>query len=169
MSLDIERFIMSCTLDTSQQKIQATISGLNVNYTIQVIWLSSISDKVKLQDIDSVLMDPTKYNMIDSNILFQAQKEDPVIRRVLAFILVNHHPKSHGLEQEIKKSKHFSESGIIYLLIPMGFLKGKQSTTTSLSCQGSFTRSFTMSSTKKWDTWVQNVWYSYAVRGFSGH
>ena len=61
MSLDNEQFMKSCTQEASQQEIQATISGLNVNYTNQVIWLSSVSDKVKLQDIDFVLMDPTKY------------------------------------------------------------------------------------------------------------
>ena len=66
VSPDIEQFMKSCTLEDSQQEIQATISGLNVNYTNQVIWLSSTSDKVKLQDIDSVLMDPTKYHMIEA-------------------------------------------------------------------------------------------------------
>ena len=33
MSLNIEQFMMSCILEASQQEIQATISGLNVNYT----------------------------------------------------------------------------------------------------------------------------------------
>ena len=83
----------------------ATISGLNVNYTNQVTWLSSISDKVKLQDIDSVLMNPTKYHMIDSNTLLQAQKDDPVSGRVLAFKLDNYHLKSHELEQENQEAK----------------------------------------------------------------
>ena len=41
--------------------------------------------------------------MIDSNTLLQAQKEDPVVGRVLAFRLDNN-PPSHGLEQEINKS-----------------------------------------------------------------
>ena len=59
----------SCTLEASQQEIQTAISDLNVNYTNQVIWPSSVSDKVKLQDIDSVLMDPTKYHMTDINTL----------------------------------------------------------------------------------------------------
>ena len=95
----------SCTLEASQQEIQATISGLNVNYTNQVIWLSSVSDKVKLQDIDSVLMDPTKYHMIDSNTLLQAQKEDPVVGRVLAFKRDNHRPQCHELEQENREVK----------------------------------------------------------------
>ena len=95
----------SCTLEASQQEIKATISGLNVNYANQAIWLSSISDKVKLQDIDSLLLDPTKYHMIDSNRLLQAQKENPVVGRVLAFNLDNHRPKSHELEQENKEVK----------------------------------------------------------------
>ena len=56
----------SCTLDVRQQGIHATISDLDVNYTNQTMWLSLISDKAKLQDIDSLLMDPTKYHMIDS-------------------------------------------------------------------------------------------------------
>ena len=105
ISLDIEQFMKSCTLEASQQEIQATISGLNVNYTNQAIWLSSVSDKVKLQDIDSVLMDLTKYHMIDSSTLLQAQKEDPVVGRVLAFKLDNHRPKSHELEQENQEVK----------------------------------------------------------------
>ena len=102
MSLDIEQFTKSCTLKASQQEVQATICGLNVNYTNQVIWLSSISDKVKLQDIDSVLIYPTKYHMIDCNTLLQAQKEDPV---VVVFKLDNHHLKSHKLEQENQEVK----------------------------------------------------------------
>ena len=76
-----------------------------MNYSNQVIWLCSISDKVKLQDIDSVLMDPTKYHMIDSNTLLQAQKEVPVVGRVLAFKLDNHRPKCHELEQENQEAK----------------------------------------------------------------
>ena len=76
-----------------------------MNYTNQVIWPSSITDKVKLQDIDSVSMDPTKYHMIDGNTLLQAQKEDPVVGRVLAFKLDNHHPKSHELEHENQEVK----------------------------------------------------------------
>ena len=105
MSLDAEQFMKSCTLEASQQKIQATISGLNVNCTNEAIWLSSISDKVKLKDIDSVLMDPTKYHMTDSNTLLQSQKEDPVVARVLAFKLDDHHPKCHELEQENQEVK----------------------------------------------------------------
>ena len=80
-------------------------------------------------------MDPAKYHMIDSNKLLQAQKEDPVVGIVLALKLDNNQQKNHELEQKNQEVKHFSESGIIYLLILMGFLKEKQSTTTSLSCQ----------------------------------
>ena len=138
-----------------------------MNYTNQVISLSSISDKVKLQDIDSVLMDSTKYHMIDSNTLLQAQKEDPVVGSVLAFKLDNHCPKCHELEQENQVKALLREWNHLFI-DTNGIIKGKQSTTTSLSCQGSFARSFTMRSTKKWDTYVQNMWYSYAVRGFSG-
>ena len=105
MSLDIEQFMKSCTLEASQQEIQAAVSGLNVNYTNQVIWLSSISDDVKLPDIDSVSMDPTEYHMIDSNTLLQAQKDDPVVGRVLTFKLHNHCSKSHELEQENQEVK----------------------------------------------------------------
>ena len=95
----------SCTLETSQQEIKATISGSNVKYTNQVMWLSSISDRVKLQDTDPVLMDPTKYHMINSNTLLQAQKEDLVVGRVLTFKLDNHCLKCHELEQENQEVK----------------------------------------------------------------
>ena len=43
--------------------------------------------------------------MIDSNTLLQAQKEDHVVGRVLAFKLDNHCPKSHQLEQENQEVK----------------------------------------------------------------
>ena len=69
ISLDIEQFMKSCTLEASEQEIRATISGLNVNHTNQAIWMSSISGNVKLQDIDSVSVDPTKCHMIDRNTL----------------------------------------------------------------------------------------------------
>ena len=43
--------------------------------------------------------------MTDNNTLLQAQKEDPVVGRVLAFKLDNHRPKSHELEQENQEVK----------------------------------------------------------------
>ena len=98
--LDINQYTSSCTQETSQEVISATLSGIMALQDGGTVWITAVSDSTEILNFDSDLLDFSKYDKIEPRVILESQKRDPSIGRVLAYKLNGHKPAAHEICQE---------------------------------------------------------------------
>ena len=103
--LDIDQYMPTCTEETSQAVIAASLTGVIANQTGEAVWITAISDTAEVLSLDTSLLDPTKYDSIDPQDILRAQRQDPSIGRVLAYKSEGQKPAVRELRQELPKTR----------------------------------------------------------------
>ena len=99
--LDINQYIPTCTQETSQDVISATLSGVKALQNGDTVWITAVSDRTDALNLDSNLLDSRNYHQIEPQVILTAQKQDPSIGRVLVYKLNGHKPAIHEISREI--------------------------------------------------------------------
>ena len=93
--LDINQYISTCTQETSQEVISATLSGVKALQNGDTVWITAVSDRTDALNLDSSLLDSRNYHQIEPQVILTAQKQDPSIGRALAYKLNGGKPAIH--------------------------------------------------------------------------
>ena len=88
LPMDIDQYMPSCTQETSQEVISATLSGVMALQHGGTVWITTVSDKTETLDLESDILDSRKYDKIEPHVILASQKRHPSIGRVLAYKLV---------------------------------------------------------------------------------
>ena len=105
MPLDIQEYMRSCTAETSQETIQASISGIQAQEKNENAWISALvhdDDEGHFAEFVPELGGLTKLEPSD---IVLAQKEDPTVGRVRELKLRKAYPKSDELRREAPNTK----------------------------------------------------------------
>ena len=101
LPLDINQYIPNCTQETSQEVISATLSGIIALQNGGTAWITAVSDRTETLNIDSDLLDFSKYDKIEPRVILESQKRDPSIGRVLANKLDGRKPAAYEICKEL--------------------------------------------------------------------
>lgn len=82
--MDIESYVKLCTESISQSAIMAGFVGVRAQDRGETTWLSAVSHDTSLLNLDEVSLGSGVYS-ISKPALMNAQKQDPIIGRVLIF------------------------------------------------------------------------------------
>lgn len=63
--LDINQYIPTCTQETSQDVISATLSGVKALQNGDTVWITAVSDSTDALNLDSNLLDSRNYHQIE--------------------------------------------------------------------------------------------------------
>lgn len=63
--LDINQYIPTCTQETSQDVISATLSGVKAFQNGDTVWITAVSDSTDALNLDSNLLDSRNYHQIE--------------------------------------------------------------------------------------------------------
>lgn len=99
--MDIEQYMPSCTQETSLEVISATLSGVMALQHDETVWITAVSDRTETLDLESDILDSTKYDKIEPHVILASQKRDPSIGRVLAFKLDGRKPPTREICREL--------------------------------------------------------------------
>ena len=105
MPLNIEEYMRSCTAETSQETIKASITGIQAQQENETAWITALvrdADKTYFPEFVPELGGLKK---LDSSDIVLAQKEDPSIGRVRELKLRNHYPKGDEIRREASNTK----------------------------------------------------------------
>ena len=64
LPMDIDQYIPSCTQETSQEVISATLSGVMALQHGETVWITTVSDRTETLDLESDILDSRKYDKI---------------------------------------------------------------------------------------------------------
>jgi len=103
--LDISQYIPTCTQETSQDVISATLSSVKALQNGDTVWITAVSDSTDSLNLDSNLLDSRNYHQIEPQVILTAQKQDPSIGRVLAYKLNGHKPATHEISRELPHTR----------------------------------------------------------------
>ena len=104
--LDINQYIPTCTQETSQDVISATLSGVKALQNGYTVWITAVSDRTDALNLDSNLLDSRNYQQIEPQVILTAQKQDPSIGRVFAYKLLNGcKPAIHEISRELPHTR----------------------------------------------------------------
>ena len=119
--LDINQYIPSCTQETSQEVISATLSGIMALQDGGTVWITAVSDRTKILNFDSDLLDFSKYDKIEPRIILESQKQDPSIGRVLAYKLMDTNRQPMKFVKNVRTPESCCVNGQSWRLEKMGF------------------------------------------------
>ena len=74
--LDINQYIPTCTQETSQDVISATLSCIMALQHSDTVWITAVSDRAEALNLDSDLLDSRNYHKIEHHVILAAQKQD---------------------------------------------------------------------------------------------
>ncbi len=103
--LDINQYIPTCTQETSQDVISATLSGVKALQNGDTVWITAVSDSTDALNLDSNLLDSRNYHQIEPQVILTAQKQDPSIGRVITYKLDGHKPANHEIPRELPRTR----------------------------------------------------------------
>ena len=101
LPLDINQYIPICTQETSQDVISAALSGVMALQNGDAIWITAVSGGTEALNLDSDLLDFRNYHKIEPQVILAAQKQDPIIGRVLACKLNGRKPAIREIAKEL--------------------------------------------------------------------
>ena len=101
LPMDIDQYIPSCTQETSQEVISATLSGVMALQHGGTVWITAVSDRTETLDLESDILDSRKYDKIEPRVILASQKRDPSIGRVLAYKLDGRKPATHEICRQL--------------------------------------------------------------------
>ena len=64
LPMDIDQYIPSCTQETSQEVISATLSGVMALQHGETVWITTVSNRTETLDLESDILDSRKYDKI---------------------------------------------------------------------------------------------------------
>ena len=101
LPMDIDQYMPSCTQETSQEVISATLSGVMALQHDETVWITAVSDKTETLDLESDILDSRKYDKFEPHVILASQKWDPSIGRVLAYKLDGRKPPTREICREL--------------------------------------------------------------------
>lgn len=104
MPLNFATYMNECTEDVTLDQIKASIYGVEAQYNGDVIWISALTHDENLVETDKEFLAGDQPAIRTSTIL-QAQKQDHVIGRVLAFKLDGRRPSIQDTKRELPGTK----------------------------------------------------------------
>jgi len=93
--MDIDSYMNLCTENVSQGDIKACCVGVGAQGRGETIWVSPVSNDSSLLNMEEVSLG-SSVDKISKRSLIDAQKQDEVIGRLLAFVKTGKWPKSWG-------------------------------------------------------------------------
>ncbi|XP_068738778.1 uncharacterized protein [Montipora capricornis] len=77
LPLDINQYIPTCTLGTSQDVISAALSGVMALQNGDAVWITAVSGGTEALNLYSDLLYSRSYHKIEPQVILAAQKQDP--------------------------------------------------------------------------------------------
>ena len=74
--LTSNQYIPTCTQETSQDVISATLSCVKALQNCDTIWITAVSDRTDALNLDCNLLDSRNYHQIKPQVILTAQKHD---------------------------------------------------------------------------------------------
>ena len=105
MPLNIEEYMRSCTAETSQETIKASITGIQAQQENETAWITALVRDADETYFPEFVPELGGLKKLDSSDIVLAQKEDPSIGRVRELKLRNHYPKGDEIRREASNTK----------------------------------------------------------------
>ena len=102
--MDIDSYMKLCFVNVSQGNIKACCVGVGAQGRRQTIWVSAVSNDSSLLNMEEVYLG-SSVDEISKRSLLDAQKQDQVLGRLLAFLKTGKWPKSWEIKRELPATK----------------------------------------------------------------
>ncbi len=95
----------SCTVETSQETIRASIAGIQAQEEDKIAWITALVHDGDEIDFPELVPELGGLKKLEPSDVVFAQKEDPNIGRLRQFKLWNCYPKGEELRREMPNTK----------------------------------------------------------------
>ena len=100
MPLDFTAYMDKCTESVSPKVLNATVTGVTAQKEGNITWVSAVSQDETILELEELHLPPGQ-SAINRNQILQAQQQDQVIGRVLAFKIDGKRPSIQETKREL--------------------------------------------------------------------
>ena len=100
LPMDIDSYMKLCTENMSESDIKACCVGVGAYGRGETIWVSAIGNDSSLLNMEEISIGPS-VDKIGKKSILDAQKQDQVVGRLLAFLKTGRWPKSWEIKHEL--------------------------------------------------------------------
>ena len=104
LPMDIDSYMKLCTENMSESDIKACCVGVGAYGRGETIWVSAIGNDSSLLNMEEISIGPS-VDKIGKKSILDAQKQDQVVGRLLAFLKTGRWPKSWEIKHELPATR----------------------------------------------------------------
>jgi len=104
LPMDIDSYMKLCTQNVSEDDVKACCEGVGAYGQGETIWVSAVSNESSLLNKDEVSIGPS-VDKISKKSILDAQNQDQVVGRLLAFLKTGKWPKSWEIKHELPATR----------------------------------------------------------------